>query len=298
VLSDPSNTPDPPAREDEDHKDFIQQGKVLIVQRKFQEAVKVLRLGLLANPMAVEGRLVLGMALMALTKHDEVLGEMRATLEMDPDNAMAYLLKGEALFHKGDFYQAREALLCAQDLDPLNHKAGRLLEEMDQQADPDDPFDPRSGTDTRRYPASRAQQIEVAHHGSDPMVDPSPAPLMDEDPGEHTNVTHAEPDMDDDEDWDVGGGWDDDEVLDADNLWDTDASLELDDLLEEDEEGDEERYLTAPWLPPPTWRNCRKRRQRSGMMRRWWRTRPTPRAPGMSSRRSRTWTAESTSHPR
>ena len=149
-----------PADEDGSPGDFVERGKVLIVRQQFNEAVKVCRLGLLVNPTSVEGRLVLGMALMALGRHDEVLAEMRAALQVEPDNPMAHLLKGEALFNKKDFDQAQEVLLHAQDLDPLNDKVNTLLDDIDRLVDYDDAI-PRAATDTKVYPSSAARGIEV-----------------------------------------------------------------------------------------------------------------------------------------
>ncbi len=113
-----------------DSFEFIQRGKVLIVRRKFQEAARVCRLGLLAHPSLVEGRLVLGMALMALAKYDEVLGEMRIALEREPRNSLCLLLKGEALFRKGEHQQALEVLDRARAQDPKNDKIARVVEEV------------------------------------------------------------------------------------------------------------------------------------------------------------------------
>src|SRR5438270_715498 len=80
-----------------DARDFVQRGRVCIVRRQYAEAVKICRLGLLAQPHVLEGRLVLGMALTALARWDDVLAEMRIALETAPDSALAWLLKGEAL---------------------------------------------------------------------------------------------------------------------------------------------------------------------------------------------------------
>src|SRR5215468_6856874 len=109
--------------------EFIQRGKVLIVRRQFQEAVRVCRLGLLASPTAVEGRLVLGMALMALGRYDDVLAEMRVALELDASHPVASLLKGEALFYKGDHAQAEEVVERACRLDPNSERAQAVLQE-------------------------------------------------------------------------------------------------------------------------------------------------------------------------
>jgi tetratricopeptide (TPR) repeat protein len=148
-------------RHDLDTPEFVQRGKVLVVQRQFQEAVKVCRLGLLGHPACVEGRLVLGMALMALGRHEEVVAEMRVALELDADNAMAHLLRGEALLGKADLQQAYDALLRAQDLDPLNEKVRRLLIEVEDRIDPeaDEPDRPR--TSTKVYPAPAARKLSA-----------------------------------------------------------------------------------------------------------------------------------------
>jgi len=134
--------------------EFIQRGKVLIVRRQFQEAVRVCRLGLLANPTLVEGRLVLGMALMALGRYDDVLAEMRVALEVDANNVLATLLKGEALFYKGDHEQAREVLERAKKLDPKNDKPEKLLREIRLAREAGLlPDASREVTDTKVYPA-------------------------------------------------------------------------------------------------------------------------------------------------
>src|SRR5689334_19495569 len=134
--------------------EFIQRGKVMIVRRQFQEAVRVCRLGLLANPTLVEGRLVLGMALMALGRYDDVLSEMRVALEGDAGNVLATLLKGEALFYKGDHEQAQEVLERARKLDPKNDKPELLLREIQLAREAGLlPDAARECTDTKVYPA-------------------------------------------------------------------------------------------------------------------------------------------------
>ncbi len=110
--------------------EFVQRAKVLIVQNQHQDAVRVCRLGLLAHPSLVEGRLVLGMALMSLGRFDEVLAEMRVALDLDKKSPLGHLLKGEALFRKGDVRQAAEVLERARQLDPLNEKVSSLLDEV------------------------------------------------------------------------------------------------------------------------------------------------------------------------
>ncbi len=90
--------------------DFVSRGQELVTAGQYQEAVKVCRLGLLARPGEVNGRLVLASALLALRRYDEVLAEMRVAIELEPGNAGAHQLRGEALLRKGDPHGAVDAL--------------------------------------------------------------------------------------------------------------------------------------------------------------------------------------------
>ncbi len=136
-----------------DSLDFVQRGKVSIVRRQYAEAVKICRLGLLGQPSLLEGRLVLGMALTALGRWDEVLAEMRVALETDPNAALAWLLKGEALVGKGDYQQAEVTLRRAKELDPSNSKADQLLAEIATARAAGFEGLPAEPTDTKVYPA-------------------------------------------------------------------------------------------------------------------------------------------------
>jgi tetratricopeptide (TPR) repeat protein len=136
-----------------DSLEFVQRGKVSIVRRQYAEAVKICRLGLLGNPTLLEGRLVLGMALSALERWDEVLAEMRVALEIDPQSPLAWLLKGEALVGKGDYQQAEASLRRAKELDPSNTKADQLLSEIQIARAAGFEGIPAEPTDTKVYPA-------------------------------------------------------------------------------------------------------------------------------------------------
>jgi hypothetical protein len=136
-----------------DSLDFVQRGKVSIVRRQYADAVKICRLGLLGQPSLLEGRLVLGMALTALGRWDEVLAEMRVALETDPNAALAWLLKGEALVGKGDYLQAESTLHRAKELDPSNTKADQLLAEIATARAAGFEGLPAEPTDTKVYPA-------------------------------------------------------------------------------------------------------------------------------------------------
>lgn len=136
-----------------DSLDFVQRGKVSIVRRQYAEAVKICRLGLLGQPSLLEGRLVLGMALTALGRWDEVLAEMRVALETEPNAPLAWLLKGEALVGKGDYQQAESTLKRAKELDPGNPKADQLLAEIATARAAGFDGMPAEPTDTKVYPA-------------------------------------------------------------------------------------------------------------------------------------------------
>lgn len=96
--------------------DFVSRGQELVTAGQYQEAVKVCRLGLLARPGEVNGRLVLASALLALRRYDEVLAEMRVAIELEPGNAGAHQLRGTALLRKGDPHAAVESLERARKL--------------------------------------------------------------------------------------------------------------------------------------------------------------------------------------
>ena len=182
-----------------DSLDFVQRGKVSIVRRQYAEAVKICRLGLLGQPSLLEGRLVLGMALTALGRWDEVLAEMRVALETDANSPLAWLLKGEALVGKGDYQQAEATLLRAKELDPSNSKADQLLAEIATARAAGFEGLPAEPTDTKVYPAK-------VSGGTDPelgnVVKPMPMDrgslvvVPDEDPSVEYNddATEVDPD--------------------------------------------------------------------------------------------------------
>ncbi len=109
--------------------DFVSRGQALVTAGQYQEAVKVCRLGLLGRPTTVEGRVVLGSALLALKRYDEVLAEMRVALELDRGAVAAHTLKAEALIRKGDLSAALEALAEARKLAPNDERIHQLTTE-------------------------------------------------------------------------------------------------------------------------------------------------------------------------
>lgn len=138
--------------------DFVQHGQELVEGQQYQEAVKICRLGLLAHPTAIAGRLVLGAALMFLRRYDEVLAEMRVALEIDGSNPRALALKGEALMYKGDPMQAAEVIEHALVYAPDDHKLRKLMQHVEillATTDPSEYARLDHGTMTKNYPVHR-----------------------------------------------------------------------------------------------------------------------------------------------
>lgn len=113
--------------------DFVTRGQALVTAGQYQEAVKVCRLGLLGRPTTVEGRVVLGQALLALKRYDEVLAEMRVALELDHGSVIAQTLKGEALLRKGDTQGAIDVFAKARTFAPTDRRVLELLAEAQSQ---------------------------------------------------------------------------------------------------------------------------------------------------------------------
>ncbi|MFH1130547.1 MAG: tetratricopeptide repeat protein [Pseudomonadota bacterium] len=145
---------------------FVERGKELIVQRRFLQAARECRLGLLSYPRNVEGRLVLGTALMALGRHEQVLAEMKVVLDLDSNNAVAYRLKGEALFECAEYAKAWEVLFRALQLDPNNKKIRDLLAEIEEKSQIDETAGEEDTFSTKVYPARLDDPDSALSEGS------------------------------------------------------------------------------------------------------------------------------------
>src|SRR5262249_19517695 len=149
-------------------------GRGLVSSGQYQEAVKVCRLGLLGRPTTVEGRVVLGQALLALKRYDEVLAEMRVALELDHTSHPAQVLKGEALLRKGDGPGALEALGKLRSLGVADGRIAERMAEAERRASRSapgqaslavgfvakDPADFASEQGTKNYPAHQSSGID------------------------------------------------------------------------------------------------------------------------------------------
>ncbi|TMQ17524.1 MAG: tetratricopeptide repeat protein [Deltaproteobacteria bacterium] len=154
--------------------DFVTRGQALVSSGQYQEAVKVCRLGLLGRPTTVEGRVVLGQALLALKRYDEVLAEMRVALELDHGSQPAQVLKGEALLRKGDGHGALETLGKLRSQGVADARIAELIAEAERLASrsapgqaslaasylAQDPAAFASEQGTKNYPAHQASGID------------------------------------------------------------------------------------------------------------------------------------------
>ncbi len=109
--------------------EVVARAKRLISERKYQDAVRACRRVLLTKPDEVEVRLLLGQALLALGRHDEVRIEMIAQAKRTPSIGAVYRLLGEAHIRGGERDEAVEALRAALRIDPGDLEARDLLEE-------------------------------------------------------------------------------------------------------------------------------------------------------------------------
>jgi len=136
--------------------DFVSRGQALVASGQYQEAVKVCRLGLLGRPTTVEGRIVLGQALLALKRYDEVLAEMRVAIELDHGAVAAHTLKAEALLKKGDLHAAIETLHGARAIAPADPRLLQLLGEAEHGPKATGAAHPSASfigaSDTKHYP--------------------------------------------------------------------------------------------------------------------------------------------------
>lgn len=170
--------------------DFVQRGRSLVERGKFSEAVRVCRLGLLANPTDVDGRIVLATALLAMRRYDEVLAEMRVALEVDANNVDSLALRGEALLRKDEPAQAVEVFDKALAIDSSNARIRALNEEAKLAL---------TRTDSGAAALAYADQLDQmtkhypSHRGNDSAGKPLPGDVTR--PSDATKVTTPPPNM-------------------------------------------------------------------------------------------------------
>jgi len=117
-------------------QELTERAKLLISERRYQEAVRACRRALLSQPGQIEIRLLLGEALLALERYDEVRVEMIALARKAPERASVHRLLGEAYLRDGRPTQAIESLRRALNLDPHDEVAEELIAEAAEETAP------------------------------------------------------------------------------------------------------------------------------------------------------------------
>jgi len=227
--------------------DFVSRGQELVTAGQYQEAVKVCRLGLLARPGEVNGRLVLASALLALRRYDEVLAEMRVAIELEPGNAGAHQLRGEALLRKGDPHGAVDALARAKKLAGSDPAIAGLLEEAKlAQAAAGPPAFVDGDSMTKHYPSHRGGDASGSGRSGSftKPIDRRRAPAEDRTPspdtlrvGDKSGTVELDPELE-------GVELEDDELADPPSSVST-VEVSDDDLEEVDEDDDDARAPEA-----------------------------------------------------
>jgi tetratricopeptide (TPR) repeat protein len=111
--------------------DFPYRAKDLIRQRRYQDAVRLCRGELLADPDNIEGKVVLAMAHLALQQYEQVCQLVSPVVADQPSMAPARRLLGEALLRLGETTRAREHLEAARDAAPDDPGISDLLSELE-----------------------------------------------------------------------------------------------------------------------------------------------------------------------
>lgn len=111
-------------------EEALANARELISARRYSEAVRACRRVLLSQPHDVAVRLLLGQALLAMGRHDEVRIEMLALLKRAPEVGAVHRMLGEAYMRGDKLEDASASLRTALHLDPNDDEARDLLEEV------------------------------------------------------------------------------------------------------------------------------------------------------------------------
>ena len=103
----------------------------MILERRYQDAVRTCRRELLSRPDKYDVRLILGHALMALTRYDDVRTEMKTLLRSAPEFGAAHRVLGESYLRLKQPDEAAESLRSAIYLDENDSEARALLAELE-----------------------------------------------------------------------------------------------------------------------------------------------------------------------
>jgi tetratricopeptide (TPR) repeat protein len=104
--------------------------KRAIAERKYDEAIRICRRTLLTQPDRVDIRLLLGQALLASNRYEQVRVEMMVLARKHPHLAEMHRILGESYFRAGQTEKATASLRRAVELDPGDQVARDLLKEV------------------------------------------------------------------------------------------------------------------------------------------------------------------------
>ena len=111
-------------------KGLAQRAVCLLGQKRFAEAVEVLKTALALKPTWRELHSNLGYACVQLSRPDEAIVHFREALRLDPNYVPSYTALAELLSRRGEREEAKRLLGQALELNPADARAKTLLERL------------------------------------------------------------------------------------------------------------------------------------------------------------------------
>lgn len=147
--------------------------KQMILERRFQDAVRACRRELLSHPSKYDIRLMLGHALMALSRYDDVRTEMQVLLRSAPEYGAAHRVLGEAFLRLKRTDEAAQSLRSAMHLDENDDEARGLLAELEGAPPPSMSIDRRFTDETTKAEREIARDPSLPTMSSPEFDDPT-----------------------------------------------------------------------------------------------------------------------------
>lgn len=147
--------------------------KQMILERRFQDAVRACRRELLSHPSKYDIRLMLGHALMALSRYDDVRTEMQVLLRSAPEYGAAHRVLGEAFLRLKRTDEAAQSLRSAMHLDENDDEARGLLAELEGTPPPSMSIDRRFSDETTKAEREIARDPSLPTMSSPEFDDPT-----------------------------------------------------------------------------------------------------------------------------
>ncbi|MFK7998762.1 MAG: tetratricopeptide repeat protein [Polyangiales bacterium] len=147
--------------------------KQMILERRFQDAVRACRRELLSHPSKYDIRLMLGHALMALSRYDDVRTEMQVLLRSAPEYGAAHRVLGEAFLRLKRTDEAAQSLRSAMHLDENDDEARGLLAELEGTPPPSMSIDRRFTDETTKAEGEIARDPSLPTMSSPEFDDPT-----------------------------------------------------------------------------------------------------------------------------